>query len=55
MLVFGSYLGHIINLLQKQNLDTLILKEKELKEELFLKHQEINQYKVSKKGGNPNE
>jgi transcriptional regulator of aromatic amino acid metabolism len=47
MLVFASYLGNIINLLQHRNLDSLIYQEKELKEELYRKHQEINQYKES--------
>ena len=47
MLVFASYLGNIINLLQNRNLDSLIYQEKELKEELYRKHQEINQYKES--------
>ena len=47
MLVYASYLGNIINLLQTRNLDLLIYQEKELKEELYKKHQEINQYKES--------
>jgi transcriptional regulator with GAF, ATPase, and Fis domain len=47
MLVFGSYLGNIINLLQHRNLESLIHHEKELKEELYRKHQEVNQYKES--------
>ncbi|MFA6065851.1 MAG: sigma 54-interacting transcriptional regulator [Candidatus Babeliaceae bacterium] len=47
MLVFVSYLGNIINLLRQRNLDTLLIQEKELKEELYIKHQEINQYKES--------
>jgi transcriptional regulator of aromatic amino acid metabolism len=47
MLVFVSYLGNIINLLQNRNLDTLIHQEKKLQEELYHKHQEINQYKES--------
>ena len=47
MLVFASYLGNIINLLQNRNLESLILQEKELKEELYKKNQEINQYKES--------
>ena len=41
MLVFASYLGNIINLLQNRNLESLILQEKELKEELYKKTQEI--------------
>ena len=47
MLVFASYVGNIINLLQNRNLEKLILHERELKDELFNKHQEINQYKES--------
>lgn len=47
MLVFSSYLANIINLLQTRNLKMLIQQEKELQEELYLKHQEINQYKES--------
>lgn len=47
MLVFSSYLGNIINILKHGNLDALLQKEKNLQEELFHKHQEINQYKES--------
>ena len=47
MIVFASYLGNIINLLQNRNLDALIQQEKELQEELYIKNQEINQYKES--------
>ena len=47
MLVFGSYLANIINLMQHRNLESLIHNEKELKEELYRKHQEVNQYKES--------
>ncbi|HZW61597.1 MAG TPA: hypothetical protein VFF04_05215, partial [Candidatus Babeliales bacterium] len=47
MLVFASYLANIINLLQTRNLKMLMQQEKELREELYLKHQEINQYKES--------
>ena len=47
MLVFASYLNNIINLLENRNLDTLIAQEKSLNEELYRKHQEINQYKES--------
>lgn len=47
MLVFVSYLGNIIHLLKNRNLGLLIAQEKELREELFQKHQEINQYKES--------
>ncbi|HSW74199.1 MAG TPA: sigma 54-interacting transcriptional regulator [Candidatus Limnocylindria bacterium] len=47
MLVFGSYMANIINLLQSRNLRALLQQEKELQEELYHKHQEVNQYKES--------
>ena len=47
MLVFASYLSKIINLLQNRNLNELLKQRKEIIEELYLKHQEINQYKES--------
>ncbi len=47
MVVFSSYLSNIINLLQNRNLESIIQQEKELKEELYHKHQEIDQYKES--------
>ena len=47
MIVFAGYLGNIINLLQNRNLENVLASEKEMKEELFSKHQEINQYKES--------
>lgn len=47
MIIFASYLGHIINLLQSRNLEHLIAREKEMREELYNKHQEITQYKES--------
>ncbi len=47
MIIFASYLSNIINLIQNRNLEALIYQEKELKEELYKKHQEINQYKES--------
>ncbi|HLB41104.1 MAG TPA: sigma 54-interacting transcriptional regulator, partial [Candidatus Babeliales bacterium] len=47
IIVFASYLENTINLLQKQNVDSLVLREKELREELFLKQQEVQQYKES--------
>jgi transcriptional regulator with PAS, ATPase and Fis domain len=47
MIVFAGYLGNIINLLQHRNLDNLLASEKAMREELFNKHQEINQYKES--------
>lgn len=47
MIVFASYLSNIINILKHSNLEALLRKEKELEEELYKKHQEINQYKES--------
>jgi transcriptional regulator with PAS, ATPase and Fis domain len=47
MLVFASYLGKSINLLQNRSVDGLIQQEKLLREELHSKHQEIGQYKES--------
>lgn len=47
MIIFANYLGHIINLLQTRNIEAITLEEKQLKEELYNKHQEINQYKES--------
>ncbi|KKP29377.1 MAG: Sigma-54-dependent transcriptional activator [candidate division TM6 bacterium GW2011_GWF2_30_66] len=47
MAVYVSYLENVIKLLQSKNLNLLIAQTKELKEELYLKHQENNQYKES--------
>jgi len=47
LIVFGSYLGNIINLLQNKNFDVLIEQEQNLRTELYQKHQEIEQYKES--------
>lgn len=47
LIVFGSYLGNIINLLQNKNLDVLIEQEQSLRTELYYKHQELEQYKES--------
>ncbi len=47
MLIFTSYLSNIINLIKNQSINTLIEQEKILQEELYRKHQEINQYKES--------
>lgn len=47
MLIFGQYLGSIIHLIQNKNITMLIKQEKELREELYNKHQEVSQYKES--------
>ncbi|GAG16170.1 unnamed protein product, partial [marine sediment metagenome] len=45
MIIFASYVNHIITLLQSKNIDALMQQEKELQEELYSKIQQINQYK----------
>lgn len=47
MLVFASYLSTVIYLLRHRNLKILVQQEKELREELYFKHQEIHHYKES--------
>lgn len=47
MVIFAGYLANIINLLQHKNLPSLIQQEKELRDELYQKEQEIRQYKES--------
>jgi len=47
MLIFSNYLANIINLIQHRNLDELVHQEKLLREELYRKHQESNQYRES--------
>ncbi|HLC06975.1 MAG TPA: sigma 54-interacting transcriptional regulator [Candidatus Babeliales bacterium] len=47
LIVFGSYLGNIINLLQNKSLDILIEQAQHLRADLYQKHQEIEQYKES--------
>ena len=47
MLVFTSYLSNVINILKFSNIEVLYKERKELAEELYHKHQEINQYKES--------
>lgn len=47
MIIFSTYISTIINLLNNRNLATLIQQEKEIKDEIYLKHQEMNLYKES--------
>lgn len=47
MILFINYLANVINFINQRKLTTIIRNEKELKEELYLKHQEINKYKES--------
>ncbi|NBX77746.1 hypothetical protein EBQ93_00100, partial [bacterium] len=43
--LFASYLSEYIDRLLKGDMDFLVLQNKQLKDELYFKHQEINQYK----------
>lgn len=47
MLIFANYLSAIINLLKHNNLRAMLKEHKDVKEELYQKHQEISQYKES--------
>jgi len=47
MLIYATYLGNIVNLFAHSNLQAMIKEQKDLTEELYQKHQEINQYKES--------
>ncbi|HSW76006.1 MAG TPA: sigma 54-interacting transcriptional regulator [Candidatus Saccharimonadales bacterium] len=47
MIVLAQFLAPAIHLLQHSNLYLMLQETKEIKEELYAKHQEINQYKES--------
>jgi transcriptional regulator of aromatic amino acid metabolism len=47
MLIFTTYVSNIINILKYSNLEALHQRHKQITEELYHKHQEINQYKES--------
>lgn len=47
MIILANYLCNIIHLIQHRNLQSLILQEKELKDELHLLREESSQYKES--------
>lgn len=47
MLIFGSYLGNIINLIKNKSLDMLIHQAKQLKEELYQERRLLSQFKES--------
>ena len=44
MLIFTGYLSNILYLMKHKSLDSIVAQEKELREQLYLKHQEIEQY-----------
>ncbi len=47
MSILSNYISNVIRLLKHSNWDTLVREGKELKEEVYNKHQEVNQYKES--------
>lgn len=47
IVIFGTYLASAINIMHNSNTATLLHQNKKVKEELYLKHQEVNQYKES--------
>jgi hypothetical protein len=47
IVIFGTYLASTINIMHNSNTSSLLQENKKLKEELYLKHQESNQYKES--------
>ncbi len=49
IVIFGTYLASTINIMHNSNTITLLHENKKVKDELYLKHQEINQYKESMK------
>lgn len=49
IIIFGTYLASAINIMHNGNTTTLLHENKKIKEELYLKHQEVNQYRESMK------
>ncbi len=49
IVIFGTYLASAINIMHNNNTAALVLENKKIKEEIYTKHQEINQYKESVK------
>ncbi len=47
IVIFGTYLANAINIMHNSNTSALLQENKKLKEELYIKHQEYNQYKES--------
>ncbi|MBV8661088.1 MAG: sigma 54-interacting transcriptional regulator [Candidatus Dependentiae bacterium] len=47
IVIFGTYLASAINIMHNSNTATLLHENKIIKEELYLKHQEMNLYKES--------
>ena len=49
IIIFANYLARSISLLQNKDVSHLVIENKKLSEEVYVKHQEINQYKESLK------
>ncbi len=49
IIIFANYLARSISLLQNKDVSHLVIENKKLNEEVYVKHQEINQYKESLK------
>lgn len=47
MVIFGTFLASAINIIHNNNAISLLHENKKIKEELYLKHQEVHQYKES--------
>ena len=47
IVIFGTFLASAINIMHNSNILTILQESKKVKEDLYLKHQEINQYKES--------
>ncbi len=47
MLIFAKYISTVVKLLRTRNVNEIVAQQKELREELIQKHQEIAQYKES--------
>ncbi len=47
IVIFGTYLASAINIMHNSNTTTLLQENKKVKEELYLKHREVNQYRES--------
>jgi transcriptional regulator of aromatic amino acid metabolism len=47
--ILSTYLAHMIHIINTTNPQTLLQESQQLKQELFLKHQEVKQYKESMK------
>jgi len=47
IIIFGTFLASAINIMHNSKISMLLQESKKVKEDLYLKHQEVNQYKES--------